>query len=282
MDYGWLFEFWKGMLKLVVALAVALSYAQGIGLEQEVVHSIFGVFLQLTIIGFILQFIFSQENSGWIVLTYLFIVCPSLAFSLQTDFYPADRFHTSFPGKQRQASHKTTILRLFYKKRKIRELPVCTCPQPNTTTLLQTMEFHLHSVSILCSSKFWFELNRQTLYSIDFPGRKGKINLLIPLTLCSSLFQVSVASYTAGQRAKNVTNSKYVAGSSILTGTAITLQLIILKCFLSLLGIPSPSVGWELAVRCCHQSGYEETQRWHQGPDELGKVPFTAQPKPWP
>lgn len=85
MDYGWFFEFLKGMLKPVVALAVvamavALSYAQRLGLEWEMVYSIFRAFLQLSIIGFVLQFIFSQQNSGWIVLAYLFMV--SLCFLL--------------------------------------------------------------------------------------------------------------------------------------------------------------------------------------------------------
>ncbi|KAK4797525.1 hypothetical protein SAY86_029851 [Trapa natans] len=79
MDYGWLMEFLKGMLKpvaalSVVAMAVALSYAQRLGLEWEMVYSIFRAFLQLSIIGFVLQFIFTQENSGWIVLAYLFMV----------------------------------------------------------------------------------------------------------------------------------------------------------------------------------------------------------------
>lgn len=80
MDYGWLFEFLKGMLKpvaalAVVAMAVALSYAQRLGLEWEMAYSIFRAFLQLSIIGFVLQFIFSRENSWWILLAYLFMVC---------------------------------------------------------------------------------------------------------------------------------------------------------------------------------------------------------------
>lgn len=39
--------------------------------------------------------------------------------------------------------------------------------------------------------------------------------------------QVSVAGYTAGQRAKHVPRGKYVAGVSILAGTSITMFLLI-------------------------------------------------------
>ena len=85
MELDWLFEFMKGMLKPVAALAVvlmavALSYMQKLGLEGEMVYSIFRAFLQLSIIGFVLQFIFNQENSSWIILAYLFMVCLSPLF----------------------------------------------------------------------------------------------------------------------------------------------------------------------------------------------------------
>lgn len=36
-----------------------------------------------------------------------------------------------------------------------------------------------------------------------------------------------VAGYTAGQRAKHVPRGKYVAGASILTGTAVTMFLLV-------------------------------------------------------
>lgn len=39
--------------------------------------------------------------------------------------------------------------------------------------------------------------------------------------------QVSVAGYTAGQRAKHVPRGKYIAGVSILTGTSITTFLLV-------------------------------------------------------
>ncbi|XP_019154973.1 PREDICTED: protein ALUMINUM SENSITIVE 3 [Ipomoea nil] len=78
-DWEWLKEFLKGMLKpvaalAVVAMAVALSYFQRLGLEREMAFSIFRAFLQLSIIGFVLQFIFSQDNVLWILLAYLFMV----------------------------------------------------------------------------------------------------------------------------------------------------------------------------------------------------------------
>ncbi|GFQ00914.1 protein aluminum sensitive 3 [Phtheirospermum japonicum] len=80
MDWEWVVEFLKGMIKpalalAVVAVAVALSYLQRLGLEGEMVYSIFRAFLQLSIIGFVLQFIFNQDNAVWIVMAYLFMVC---------------------------------------------------------------------------------------------------------------------------------------------------------------------------------------------------------------
>ncbi|XP_059646955.1 protein ALUMINUM SENSITIVE 3-like [Cornus florida] len=79
MDFQWMVEFLKGMLKpiaatSVVLLAVILSYFQKLGLGAEMVYSILRAFLQLSVIGFVLQFIFSQHNSVWIVAAYLFMV----------------------------------------------------------------------------------------------------------------------------------------------------------------------------------------------------------------
>lgn len=114
---GWMVDFLKGMVKPAAALAVvfmaaALSYTQRLRLEREMVYAISRAFLQLSIIGFVLQFIFNRENSFWIILAYLFMV--------------------------------------------------------------------------------------------------------------------SVAGYTAGQRAKHVPRGKYIAGASILTGTAVTMFLLVL------------------------------------------------------
>ncbi|CAK9164744.1 unnamed protein product [Ilex paraguariensis] len=80
MDLEWLLEYLKGMLKptlalVVVLMAVILSYMQKLGLGGEMVYSIFRAFVQLSIIGFVLEFIFTQKNVGWIVLAYLFMVC---------------------------------------------------------------------------------------------------------------------------------------------------------------------------------------------------------------
>ncbi|XP_030542577.1 protein ALUMINUM SENSITIVE 3-like [Rhodamnia argentea] len=114
---GWMVDFLKGMVKplmalAVVLMAVALSYAQRLRLEREMLYAIFRAFLQLSVIGFVLQFIFNSQNVAWIVLAYLFMV--------------------------------------------------------------------------------------------------------------------SVAGYTAGQRAKHVPHGKYIAGASILAGTAVTLFLLVL------------------------------------------------------
>ncbi|KNA16567.1 hypothetical protein SOVF_087580 [Spinacia oleracea] len=79
MDEEWWVEFLKGMLKPVAALsvvllAVVLSYFQKLDLEKEMIYSIFRAFVQLSIIGFVLQFIFSQSNILWILVAYLFMV----------------------------------------------------------------------------------------------------------------------------------------------------------------------------------------------------------------
>eukprot|EP01018_Ginkgo_biloba_P019884 Gb_21208 [translate_table: standard] len=72
-------EFGRGMLKplaatAVVVVAVVLSYFQRLGLEWEMIYSIARAFVQLSIIGFVLQFIFTQKNVAWILLAYLFMV----------------------------------------------------------------------------------------------------------------------------------------------------------------------------------------------------------------
>jgi len=79
MDLAWLSEFLKGMAKpvcatAVVFLALGLSFSQKLGLEVEMIIAVLRAFLQLSIIGFVLQFIFNQDNSGWILLAYLFMV----------------------------------------------------------------------------------------------------------------------------------------------------------------------------------------------------------------
>ncbi|KAL6138659.1 hypothetical protein ACLB2K_063938 [Fragaria x ananassa] len=59
---------------VVVLLAVVLSYVQKLGLGGEMVYSIARAFVQLSIIGFVLQFIFTRDNAVWIVLAYMFMV----------------------------------------------------------------------------------------------------------------------------------------------------------------------------------------------------------------
>lgn len=52
------------------------------------------------------------------------------------------------------------------------------------------------------------------------------------VSLCPCTLQVSVAGYTAGQRAKHVPNGKYAAGASILAGTSVTMfVLVVLRVF---------------------------------------------------
>ena len=85
MDLSWMMEFLKGMVKpvaatAVVVLAVVLSFWQKLGLEGEMAYAIFRAFVQLSVIGFVLQFIFNQNNGGWIVLAYLFMVRLFLPF----------------------------------------------------------------------------------------------------------------------------------------------------------------------------------------------------------
>ncbi|KAF5940782.1 hypothetical protein HYC85_021949 [Camellia sinensis] len=51
-----------------------LIYWQKLDLGWEMVYSIFRAFVQLSVIGFVLQFIFTQKNVSWIILAYLFMV----------------------------------------------------------------------------------------------------------------------------------------------------------------------------------------------------------------
>lgn len=78
-DSAFWIEFLKGMLKpvaatAVVLLAVLLSFYQRLNLGGEMVYATVRSFLQLSLIGFVLEFIFNQNNAGWIVLAYLFMV----------------------------------------------------------------------------------------------------------------------------------------------------------------------------------------------------------------
>ncbi|XP_043710630.1 uncharacterized protein LOC122659596 [Telopea speciosissima] len=78
MDIDWV-DFLKGMVKplmatAVVLMAVVLSMVQKLGLATEMGYSIARAFIQLSVIGFVLQFIFNQKNGSWIIAAYLFMV----------------------------------------------------------------------------------------------------------------------------------------------------------------------------------------------------------------
>jgi len=72
-------DFSTGMLRPLLALAVVVgaivvSYSQHLGIEQEMAISITRAFIQLSIIGFVLEFIFNQSNVVWIFMAYIFMV----------------------------------------------------------------------------------------------------------------------------------------------------------------------------------------------------------------
>ncbi|CAN6206806.1 unnamed protein product [Urochloa humidicola] len=79
-DPGFWRDFLVGMLKpaaatAVVVLAVALSFTQRLGIEGEMLYAVARSFLQLSLIGFVLHFIFTQKNTTpWILVAYLFMV----------------------------------------------------------------------------------------------------------------------------------------------------------------------------------------------------------------
>jgi putative ABC transport system permease protein len=72
-------DFAGGMLRPVLALAVVaaaitVSFTQKLGIEREMAYSIARAFIQLSIIGFVLEFIFTQTNVAWIFLAYCMMV----------------------------------------------------------------------------------------------------------------------------------------------------------------------------------------------------------------
>ncbi|KAJ7519166.1 hypothetical protein O6H91_17G077700 [Diphasiastrum complanatum] len=77
-DSVWI-AFALGMLKplaalVIVVLAVLMSFFQKLDLEKEMIYSIFRAFVQLSIIGFVLEFIFQQNHVFYIFLAYIFMV----------------------------------------------------------------------------------------------------------------------------------------------------------------------------------------------------------------
>jgi len=72
-------DFTGGMLRPILALAVVaaaitVSFTQKLGIEREMAYSIARAFIQLSIIGFVLEFIFTQTNVAWIFLAYCMMV----------------------------------------------------------------------------------------------------------------------------------------------------------------------------------------------------------------
>ncbi|OAE34854.1 hypothetical protein AXG93_2528s2230 [Marchantia polymorpha subsp. ruderalis] len=146
-------EWAVGMLRpiaalAVVAVAMVLSYSQKLGLEKEMIYSIARAFIQLSAIGFVLEFIFNQANVAWIFLAYVI-------------------------------------------------------------------------------------MNFEGVLDVKVPHRSLRIPIIqTSLFSAGSCAQVTVAGYTAGQRARNVPNGAYVAGLSIFLGTALTMALlVVLKVF---------------------------------------------------
>ncbi|KAH7447802.1 hypothetical protein KP509_01G122000 [Ceratopteris richardii] len=77
--YTLLDNYVKGMLKpiaalVIVVIAILLSMYQRLGIGKEIAYAVFRSILQLSIIGFVLQFIFTQENAAWIIAAHLFMV----------------------------------------------------------------------------------------------------------------------------------------------------------------------------------------------------------------
>ena len=72
-------DFARGMIKpvaalAIVVLAITLSVVQRLKIEKDMAYAITRSFIQLSIIGFVLEFIFSQGNVIYILLAYLFMV----------------------------------------------------------------------------------------------------------------------------------------------------------------------------------------------------------------
>lgn len=59
---------------VAVLIAAVLSYIQKLGMEKEMVYASVRAIIQLSIVGFVLEFIFTRRNVLWILLAYLFMV----------------------------------------------------------------------------------------------------------------------------------------------------------------------------------------------------------------
>ncbi|KAJ7530204.1 hypothetical protein O6H91_15G085000 [Diphasiastrum complanatum] len=72
-------EYFVGMLKplpalIILAAAVVISYVQKLGLEKDMIYSVTRSFIQLSVVAFLLDFIFKQKNVAWILLAFIFMV----------------------------------------------------------------------------------------------------------------------------------------------------------------------------------------------------------------
>ncbi|KAH7656860.1 UPF0014 family protein [Dioscorea alata] len=59
---------------VMVLIAAMLSYFQKLGMEKEMVYTSVRAIIQLSIVGFVLEFIFIRRNVLWILLAYLFMI----------------------------------------------------------------------------------------------------------------------------------------------------------------------------------------------------------------
>ncbi|CAI9098121.1 OLC1v1034706C1 [Oldenlandia corymbosa var. corymbosa] len=79
MEWEWLKEFGKGMIRpllglSVVVIGLVMSHHLKLGLVGETSWSILRGSIQLCAMGFVIQFLFTQQNSIWILGFYLIMV----------------------------------------------------------------------------------------------------------------------------------------------------------------------------------------------------------------
>ncbi|KAK2364045.1 protein ALUMINUM SENSITIVE [Trifolium repens] len=263
MDLSWLIEFLKGMVKpvcatAVVFLAVGLSFSQKLGLEVEMIIAILRAFVQLSIIGFVLQFIFNQQNSGWILLAYLFMVSiAGYTAGQRAKQVPRGKYVAGasiltgtaitmfvlvalsvFPFTPRyiipvagmMVGNSMTVTGVTMKRLRddikaqinLVETALALGATPRQATHQQVKRALIIALSPVVD-------NTKTVGLISLPGAMTGLIMggASPIEAIQLQIVVSIAGYTAGQRAKQVPRGKYVAGASILTGTAITMFVLV-------------------------------------------------------
>ncbi|CAI9098125.1 OLC1v1034710C2 [Oldenlandia corymbosa var. corymbosa] len=80
MEWEWLKEFGKSMIKpllglSVLAIGLVMSYFQKLGLVRETACSILRASVQLLLIGFVLHYLFNLHTKVWMLGVYLFMTC---------------------------------------------------------------------------------------------------------------------------------------------------------------------------------------------------------------